>query len=91
LEEYSNGVLTTPMECSAYCTILVQKRNQTNFLLEIEPMKESVETAVKLLAEKITADVKSDDAMRFTQAALNLAHVLATIYTMERKPTIGKP
>ena len=45
-------------------------------LLEIKPMEKTIEKAVKLLAEKITADVKSDDALRFTQAALNLAHVL---------------
>jgi len=40
-------------------------------------MKEAIEKAVKLLAEKITKDVKSEDALRFTQAALNLEHVLA--------------
>ena len=40
-------------------------------------MEEAIEKAVKLLAEKITKDVKSEDALRFTQAALNLEHVLA--------------
>ena len=39
-------------------------------------MEKAVEKAVKLLAEKITTDVKSEDALRFTQAALNLEHVL---------------
>jgi hypothetical protein len=39
-------------------------------------MKEAIEKAVKLLAEKINAEVKSEDALRFTQAALNLEHVL---------------
>jgi hypothetical protein len=39
-------------------------------------MKEAIENAVKLLAEKITAGVKSEDALRFTQSALNLEHVL---------------
>lgn len=41
-------------------------------------MEAHIETAIKLLAEKITKDVKADDALKFTQAALNLAHVLAT-------------
>lgn len=48
-----------------------------NFLMEVEPMEQAIEKAVKLLAEKITGDVKSEDALRFTQAALNLEHVLA--------------
>ena len=42
-------------------------------------MKTEVENAIKLLAEKITSDVKADDALKFTQAALNLAHVEATL------------
>lgn len=37
-------------------------------------MKE-IEAAIKLLAEKITGDIKADDALKFTQAALNLAHI----------------
>jgi len=41
-------------------------------------MEKAINDAIKLLAEKITKDVKSDDALRFTQAALNLEHVLAT-------------
>ena len=39
-------------------------------------MKSEIEKAIKLLAEKITSDVKADDALKFTQAALNLEHVL---------------
>lgn len=39
-------------------------------------METAIEKAIKLLAEKITSDVKADDALKFTQAALNLAHVL---------------
>jgi len=38
-------------------------------------MASEIENAIKLLAEKITGDVKSEDALRYTQAALNLAHV----------------
>ena len=41
-------------------------------------MKDAIEKAIKILAGKITDEVKSDDAMRFSQAALNLEHVLAT-------------
>jgi hypothetical protein len=43
-------------------------------------MKEDIEKAIKLLAGKGSdAVVKSDDALKYTQAALNLAHVLATL------------
>lgn len=48
-------------------------------------MKDVIEKAVKLLAGKITADVKSEDALRFTQAALNLEHVLATKSNIEQQ------
>jgi hypothetical protein len=51
--------------------------------MEIKPMKTEVEKAIKLLAEKVDAQVKSEDALRFTQAALNLAHVLATLNNMK--------
>lgn len=40
-------------------------------------MEKMIEDAVKALAGKITPDVKSEDALRFSQAALNLQHVLA--------------
>lgn len=40
-------------------------------------MEKAIEDAIKLLAEKVTKDIKSEDALRFTQAALNLAHVLS--------------
>jgi len=40
-------------------------------------MEKKIEEAIKLLAERITKDVKSDDALKLTQAASNLAHVLA--------------
>ena len=47
-------------------------------------MKDATEAAIKVLAEKVTSDMKSDDALKYTQAALNLAHVLATIDNMKR-------
>jgi hypothetical protein len=38
-----------------------------------------------LLAEKITAEIKSEDALRFTQAALNLQHVLSVKSNIDSK------
>ena len=46
-------------------------------------MKTEIEKAIKLLSEKINQSVKSEDALRFTQAALNLAHVLGTLKALE--------
>ena len=46
-------------------------------------MKEAIENAVKLLAKKINAEVKSEDALRFTQSALNLEHVLQVKQNIE--------
>jgi hypothetical protein len=47
-------------------------------------MEKAVGDGIKLLAAKITKEVKSEDALRFTQAALNLAHVLATEASIEQ-------
>jgi hypothetical protein len=47
-------------------------------------MKEKIEKAICTLANKITVDVKSDDALRYTQAALNLMHVIATQNNMNK-------
>lgn len=38
--------------------------------------------SLRLLCERIDESVKSEDALRFTQAALNIAHVLATLDNM---------
>lgn len=46
-------------------------------------MKKEIGAAIKLLAEKTNNSGKSEDALRFTQAALNLAHVLATLNNMK--------
>ena len=40
-------------------------------------MDTKVNKAIELLAEKINSDVTADEALKFTQAALNLAHVLS--------------
>ena len=47
-------------------------------------MENEIKTAIKLLATKIDGAVKSDDALKFTQAALNLAHVLATMENVKK-------
>jgi hypothetical protein len=41
-----------------------------------EAVEEAIGQAMLLLAGKITGDIKSEDALRYSQAALNLAHVL---------------
>lgn len=46
-------------------------------------MEKAIESAMKLLAEKITKDIKADEALKFTQAALNLQHVLAVKANIE--------
>jgi hypothetical protein len=52
--------------------------------LELKPRTKELEQAIKLLSEKIDRAVKSEDALRFTQAALNLAHVLATMNNIKK-------
>ena len=47
-------------------------------------METEIENAIKLLAARITGDVKPEDAMKFTQAALNLAHTKATLEGIKR-------
>jgi len=47
-------------------------------------MKDELEKAIRLLAERITYDVTGDEALKLTQAALNLAHVAATFENMKR-------
>lgn len=43
-------------------------------------MKAEIENAMKaLIAKSVAAEVKSHEALQFTQAALNLAHAAATL------------
>ena len=42
-------------------------------------MHKTVQDTIKLLAGKVKQETSSNDALKFTQAALNMAHVLATI------------
>lgn len=46
-------------------------------------MTDELKTAIKLLAEKITSTSSPDEALKYTQAALNLAHTVATIHNMK--------
>ena len=48
-------------------------------------MNQAIEAAIKLLSEKITSEVKGDDALKFTQAALNLAHTKETLAAIPSK------
>lgn len=38
-------------------------------------MDKTIDRAIEVLAEKIVVSVQPDQALKFTQAALNLAHV----------------
>jgi len=40
-------------------------------------MKQAIERAIMVLLAKITEDINSEDALRLTQAALNLQQVLS--------------
>jgi len=42
-------------------------------------MKEKLEKAIKVLADKITGDIKADDALKFTQAAQNAANTIRAL------------
>jgi len=46
-------------------------------------MKKEIEAAIKQMAEKCDAKVTSTEAMQYTQAALNLAHVLQVLKQAE--------
>jgi len=46
-------------------------------------MKSETEKAIIVLAKKVTEDIKPDEALKYTQAALNLAHVLATLANID--------
>ena len=47
-------------------------------------MKSTIENAMSILASRINASTTSDDALKFTQAALNLAHAL-TVHILNQK------
>lgn len=41
--------------------------------------KEKLVKAIEVLADKITSDVKADDALKYTQAAQNAANTICAI------------
>jgi hypothetical protein len=48
-------------------------------------MLSEIEKAIKIiLTQKITEDVKADDALKFTQAVLNLAHAKVIVMDMDK-------
>lgn len=49
-----------------------------------------IAAAIKVLASKITDSVKADDALKFTQAALNLAHADAVLTDSELRMAPAK-
>lgn len=42
-------------------------------------MSDEIEKAIKMLIDRVTNDASSGAAVHYTQAALNLAHVAATL------------
>jgi len=50
-------------------------------------MKTEIESAVDVLAKKITSDIKPDDAMKYAQAMLSLAQ-MASVTAHTPQPTI---
>ena len=46
-------------------------------------MKEELENAVKYAAKKAAEAKTADEALKFTQAALNAAHALITLFNMK--------
>lgn len=46
-------------------------------------METIIENAIKQLAQKINNDIKPDDALKFTQAALNLAYTVNVFKMMK--------
>jgi len=56
-----------------------------HYILELEPMKKyEIETAVQSLAQKAEKSQNQDEAMKYAQAALNLAHAIAMLGNNER-------
>ena len=47
-------------------------------------MKYEIETAIKTLAQKAENSRSQDEAMKYSQAALNLAHTIAMLGNNER-------
>ena len=48
-------------------------------------MKEEIEAAIKILAQKAKTAERPNDSMQFAQAALNLAHVYLSVVKKEKE------
>lgn len=48
-------------------------------------MDTAIDNAIKAMAEKVTKDTEAGDALKFSQSALNLAHVKATLDAVRSK------
>jgi hypothetical protein len=49
-------------------------------------MKEQIDYAITVICKKITTSTTADEALKFTQAMLNLSHVLAVKNQIENPP-----
>ena len=49
-----------------------------------EEAKEKLVKAIEVLADKITGDIKADDALKFTQAANNAANTMACLSNIKK-------
>jgi hypothetical protein len=58
--------------------------NRHYYIQELEPMKVEIEKAIKSLAQKADYSQDQDEAMKYSQAALNLAHTIAMLGNNER-------
>lgn len=47
-------------------------------------MKDTIENAISNLTNKVKENTSANDALKFTQAALNLAHTLATLAAIKK-------
>ncbi len=49
-----------------------------------DSMREKLVKAIEVLADKITGDIKADEALKFTQAANNAANAICAIENSKR-------
>lgn len=47
-------------------------------------MNTIIDTAIESLAKKVSGEIKPDEALKYSQAALNLAHAKATNIAAEK-------
>ena len=52
-------------------------------------MEEKIDRAIEILAGKIVQSVKADEALKYTQAALNLAHTKGILKEIRKTKGAG--